>query len=274
MPEPQESVRLHHTELGGPDSPDAPQIVILHGLFGSSRNWTGAGRALTDVARVYALDLRNHGDSPHADSHSLADLRDDVRRWIRERGLKRPILLGHSMGGMAAMDFAASYPDDLQALIVVDIAPRRYEPHHHKEFAALQLDVAECESRQDADRMMQSVLDDAAVRQFLQMNLERLPEGGYRWKVNVPVLRSAAENAEYLAPWFADEAGPVYSGPALFIYGEASDYVQGSDRARIPELFPQAQLVGLSGQGHWLHYSAQDDFTAAVRKFLSGRLKR
>ncbi|MEQ9365286.1 MAG: alpha/beta fold hydrolase, partial [Leptospirales bacterium] len=235
------------------------------------RNWTSVAKVLAKNTNVHCIDQRNHGDSPHADSHTLVDLREDLKHWIDEQRFPRaPIVVGHSMGGMAAMSFALQYRDALSGLVVVDIAPRDYPPHHSKEFEALSLDVSECATRSDVDEQMKAIVSDPMVRQFLQMNLERASDSGdgYVWKINVPVLKNAThtkglENAGGIA-----NEKSVYPGPALFVRGGASDYIRDEDFEEIKRLFPDAAIRTVEGHGHWLHYSAMQDFLDIVTDFL------
>lgn len=255
---------LHHERAA---APGRPPLLILHGLFGSSRNWTSAAKRLRESANldVYALDLRNHGSSPHADSHTLSDLREDVRRWMDRHvgGGAQSIVLGHSMGGVAAMAFALEYPERTRALIVVDIAPRSYAPHHDQEFAALSVRVDDASSRQVVDERMRAHVQTDMVRQFLQMNLDRLDGGGYRWKINVPVLKDAAFTSGI-------ELGDrSYDGPTLFVRGGDSDYITDDDFDLIRERFPRARIETIAGHGHWLHYTAADEFLSVVGTFLA-----
>ncbi|MBX7058901.1 MAG: alpha/beta fold hydrolase [Leptospirales bacterium] len=248
---------LHSIDHGGHGAP----LVILHGLFGSSRNWTQAARVLNQAAHVFALDLRNHGESFSSPIHTIAEMRGDLLRWMDAQQLQQAMVLGHSMGGMNAMDFAAAYPDRVLGLIVVDIAPRAYAPHHQREFAALRTDLSGLQSRQEIDRRMAAAHPDAAVRQFLQMNLERTAEG-YRWKLNVDALQRAEITGQFSLP------RPAYGGPALFIAGGASSYVQPADHALIQSCFPAANIETIAGADHWLHHSAQQQFLELSLPFL------
>lgn len=240
---------------------DGSDLLILHGLFGSSKNWASAAGKLAENARVYALDLRNHGDSAHADTHTLDDLVEDVEQFSAHRQLSRPILLGHSMGGMAVMAHALKYPDSTRAVIVVDIAPKKYEPHHEKEFAALKVDVSGLGTREEVMEAMAAHVPDENTRQFLSMNLER--EGkGYRWKLNVPVL----EQSQYIGEF---NGSGSYAGPALFITGGKSDYVSAADHDAIREYFPGAVIETIPDGDHWLHFSAADAFLKIVQGFVA-----
>ncbi len=262
---------LYFAQENGPQENEGtlPPLVILHGLFGSSRNWTSIARLLADERDVYCLDARNHGDSPHADTHTLTDLREDLHGWIQSRSFAQPpIVIGHSMGGMAAMACALAYPESMQALVVVDIAPREYPPHHQSEFEALELDVAGCATRGEVDARMQTIVADPMVRQFLQMNLIRRTggENGYAWRINVPALKAAAGDRGLEA---AELSGAAYAKPTLFIRGGASDYVRDPDDfAGIHERFSAARIETIAGQGHWLHYSATQEFLQILQGFL------
>ncbi|MBI3396282.1 MAG: alpha/beta fold hydrolase [Spirochaetia bacterium] len=251
-------VPLKYLEFGE----SGPPVVILHGLFGSSRNWSGVGRALSDAYHVYALDQRNHGESPHTATHTLSDLSGDLDAWLSVHTAEPSVLLGHSMGGLVVMRYAlsASQKNRSRAVIIVDIAPRTYPPHHQKEFAALRTDVGGMRTREEVDRAMSLVHPDPMVRQFLQMNLMRT-DTGFEWKINVDGLEGSRFMEE------RDFSGS-YDGPALFITGGASSYVLESDRTLIMERFPRAQILTLPGADHYLHYTAQAAFLGAVREFL------
>ena len=255
------ALELHHEDLGGSGVP----LVILHGLFGSSRNWFSAGRELSKSNHVYALDLRNHGESPHGATHAREDLRADLKLWFSKHlPAEKPILLGHSMGGMAAMDFAVSYPDQLRALIIVDIAPRRYPPQHDSEFAALSVEPGLYGSRSEIDRAMARHVSNRAVRQFLQTNLVHKEGGGYEWRINLEALKKAAAQGGIEEP--ASEGH--FSGPVLVISGSESDYVTAHDHDAFRKRFPAVEFCELSGAGHWLHHTHQERFLECVRNFL------
>jgi len=251
-------MELHYRKTGnGPKT-----VVILHGLFGSSKNWVSNAAALDDVATVYSVDLRNHGDSPHAATHSLQELTDDVMSFIAAHDLDRPVLIGHSMGGLVAIVCALTNPAMVGGVVIVDIAPKFYPRGHEREFEALRLDVSTFSSREQVDDAMASIIPDRAVRQFLQMNLERT-ENRFRWKLNVPVLEHASWS---LSPELLGDRR--YTGAALFVVGGRSDYVKPDDHATIRTFFPNGEIVTLPDGDHWLHYSSASDFLAIVRPFL------
>ena len=256
-----ESVALSYlrTDSNG----DAPPLVLVHGLFGSSRNWQSIAQSLSDRAPVYSIDQRNHGSSPHTKSHTLYDMVADLRRWQEENLSAPAVYVGHSMGGLTVMGLALVFPELVDRLVVVDIAPRGYEPHHDREFQALEMDVSGFKSRSEIDSAMAEIHPVAPVRKFLQMNLER-DKDGYRWSINVEALRNAA----YLQGFQDYFPGLSFGGSTLVIKGQNSDYIQEEDRALFARFFPNFKLVELKGADHWLHYSAQEAFIATLKAFM------
>jgi pimeloyl-ACP methyl ester carboxylesterase len=255
-------MKLHHRDFGGSGTP----ILILHALFASSKNWVTVGQRLSRHGHALALDLRNHGDSPHTDSHSLADLAADLEQWIAENLAAAPVLLGHSMGGLAAMAYALAHPGEVRALIVVDIAPRFYGHRYEGELAALRLDLSRCRTRREVDEALTPLIPDPAVRSFFQMSVEKTeaPAGGFRWKINGAALAKSAllrgEGFEVL------DGG--YEGPTLFVAGGASGFITPADHPLIRARFPAALIHTIPGADHWLHHTAAEAFRAAVEAFL------
>lgn len=250
---------LFHRDLGGPGK---PPLVILHGFLGSSRNWQTAGRDLAEKFHVFALDLRNHGSSPHADEMTYLAMVADVLAWLDGRGLTRVTLMGHSMGGKAAMLLACRHPPRVERLVVVDIAPKDYHwPERRTEFAALNnLDLAHLSSRAEAERLLEPRVPDWAMRKFHLTNLERLPEGGWRWQVNLPVLIATLDALEE-NPLSPDDR---FAGPALFVTGEKSHYVKAEDTGTILHHFPAAKIEAITGSGHNPHMETREAFVRAV----------
>jgi pimeloyl-ACP methyl ester carboxylesterase len=255
----EESVNLHTREFGGQGLP----VVILHGLFASSKNWVGTAQSLSDFCRPFALDLRNHGDSPHSDSHTLQDTIGDLDQWLQSRHLEQGVLLGHSMGGLVSMGFALSHPQAVRGLVVVDILPRGYRPDFTREFQALSLDLSPYKNRREIDEAMAPIIPDMQVRQFLQMNVDRT-DGGFRWKLNVPALQSS----EFLRGPDFSGFEQTYEGPTLLIAGGQSPFVRAIDRPRFYEYFPNATIEVLEDCGHWLHYICSEEFQGVVRRFI------
>jgi len=248
---------LWYRDLGGQGEP----IVILHGLFGSSQNWAGMGRRLAGEGHVFAVDLRNHGESPHAPTHSLSDCVRDVADWADARGIARLRLVGHSMGGLVAMGFALAYPGRTAGVASVDIAPRPYPPEHPEEFAALRTDIHACRTRAEVDAILLPLVADLRNRQFLMTNVTR--EGdGFRWKPNVAVL----ERSTVAADW-ASAVG-TFPGEALLIACGRSSYVRAEDHAVMRKFFPRARIETLAAADHWPHVTAPRELELALRGFL------
>ncbi len=252
-------VKLFHRDLGGEGR---PPLVILHGLLGSSRNWQTAGRDLAAHFHVSALDLRNHGQSPHADEMSYETLVADVLGWLDAQGLDRVTLLGHSLGGKVAMALACRHPERVRELVVVDIAPWAYHAASHRaELAALSaIDLATLKSRAAAEQALESAVPDWAMRKFLVTNLGIDGVGRWQWQANLPALTAALAHLESNPL----RGGERFAGPVRFIVGGRSDYVRPADKAFIHEYFPAARLETIAGAGHNPHIETREAFVALV----------
>ena len=260
-----ETVALAHRFLGEQET--GTPLVLLHGLLGSSRNWQSAGRQLGESLPVYALDLRNHGASPHHPVMDYPSLAADVLAWLKGQNLTRIHILGHSMGGKVAMYLACHYPGQIASLTVVDIAPRAYPPRWEQEFTLMrQMPVHLFSSRAEAEEWLEEDIRDWAFRKFLVSNLERDPAGGFRWTVNLEILHKALPNLFQQIP----KDGWHYDGPAFFIRGERSRFVEDSDEPMIKRFFPLAGLATIASAGHNVHFDQTDAFTKAVIKNLQG----
>lgn len=236
---------------------------MLHGLFGSARNFAKLAGSLRTEAQIFACDARNHGRSPHTATHTLDDLVLDLEIFLREQQIEQPILLGHSMGGLTAMAFALQKPEAVRALIVLDIAPRSYRPGHEGEIAAQKIDVAAFATRREIDERMAEFVPDPAVRQFLQMNLARDAEGRFYWTNNIAAIEASPERTRF--PAFE---GVLYAGPVLAIRGLESDFVSDADVALMRQLFPRLEMHDLPGARHWLHHSHREQVTGLILPFL------
>jgi esterase len=250
---------LYHRDLGGAGN---PPLVILHGLLGSSRNWLTAGAALARAYHVFALDLRNHGRSPHAAEMTYPAMTDDVLEWLDRQGLAQVTLLGHSLGGKVAMRLACRHPERVGRLIVVDIVPKDYPKHADRaEFNAMNaLRLETIHSRADAERTMEPLVPKEGMRKFLTTNLEAGPDGAWRWIVNLPSLTAAVPMLvkNPLAP------GDRFEGPTRFIAGGKSHFVSPGDSAAIHRHFPAADLVTVATAGHNPHLETPAEFLQAV----------
>lgn len=239
-------------------------IVFLHGLFGSGENLRGLGRAFEDRFTAHYPDLPNHGDSPHSDRADYGTASAALAATLRSTGATPATLVGHSMGGKVAMRTALDSPELVRALVVLDMAPRPYDPSHHEIIdAMLALPVDEVESRADADRRLAEAIPSKPVRSFLLKNLVKTDDR-YRWRLNLPVIRREYES---ILGW---EGSGRYEGPALFVGGSDSKYLKPTrDAELINRLFPRARIEMLDGAGHWIHSERPDEVRELVAGFLA-----
>lgn len=240
-----------------------PPLIILHGLLGSSRNWATIAQELALHYEVFAVDLRNHGDSPHVEGMGFEDMAQDVVHFMDEHALSKTSLLGHSLGGKVAMRMAVDYPAKVERLIVVDIVPKEYPPHHTQEFAAMNaLDLQILTSRKEADALLQQRVPEWAMRQFLLTNLRRGSNGSWGWSIHLQELTHALEDMRrnVLLP------GEQFAGPTQFIMGGASHFVQEGDEGLIQQHFPQLQYTTLDNVGHNPHIEAKQAFLDALEQ--------
>jgi len=240
---------------------DQHGLLIVHGLYGSARNWGVIAKRLARDRQVITVDLRNHGASPWHDSHSYADMAGDLAEVLRS--LEGPFdLLGHSMGGKAAMVLALTQPDLVHRLIVSDIAPVAYEHSQIQYIDAMRaVDRGRVQTRAEADAQLANHVEDPVLRSFF---LQSLDLKAHRWRLNLDALAQAMP--EILG--FPD-MDARYDGPALFLTGGTSDYVKRDYRPTIKRLFPNAGFLKIPGAGHWLHAERPRDFEAAVSAWLA-----
>ncbi|MDD8021621.1 MAG: alpha/beta fold hydrolase [Paracoccaceae bacterium] len=253
-----------NTQIHGSPT-EQPPLLIVHGLFGSARNWGVIARRLSSDREVIAVDQRNHGDSPWTETHSYADMAADLARVIAAHG-GRADVLGHSMGGKAAMMLALTHPDLVRRLVVADMAPVAYDHgHSHAGFidAMQKLDLTGVTLRSEADRRLAARIPSEQVRAFLLQSLD-LKADPPRWKLNLDVLESHL--AEIL-DWPATPG--QFDGPALFVHGAQSDYVKPEYRPAILAQFPAAEFAAIEGAGHWLHAERPREFESVVADFIA-----
>ncbi|WP_297778687.1 alpha/beta fold hydrolase [uncultured Roseovarius sp.] len=249
---------LNLIEHGTPT--ERPGLVIVHGLYGSARNWGVIAKRLSDSRHVVAVDMRNHGSSPWFETHSYQDMAGDLAEVIE--GLTGPYdVLGHSMGGKAAMVLAVTQPALVNRLIVADIAPIAYGHSQMQYIEAMKsVDLTRVERRSDAATQLQGMVDNPALVPFF---LQALDVAEKRWLLNLDTL--AREMPKILG--FPDISG-AYEGKVMFLTGAESPYVTREHRDRIKALFPAAQFAKIPGAGHWLHAEKPREFEAAVRTWL------
>jgi pimeloyl-ACP methyl ester carboxylesterase len=250
---------LHHKAA----APSAPTLIIAHGLYGSGRNWGVIARRLADRRTVVAVDMRNHGDSPRKATQSYPDMAEDLAEVIAT--LPQPVdVLGHSMGGKAAMQLALTRPDLVRRLIVADIAPVAYSHDQTRHAEAMaSLDLSGISTRAEADALLESAgVEDPALRAFFLQSLD-LRATPPRWKLNLPVLKAEMPK---IVGWPGTQGR--FEGPALFLTGAESHYVRPEHRDTIRALFPKARFAKIPGAGHWLHAEKPREFEETVRVFL------
>lgn len=257
-------MKLHYRYFPSQQPQDCA-LLVLHGLFGSRHNWTPLARRLARHRDVYALDLRNHGDSQHADSMSYPEMANDILWFMASADLTEAAILGHSMGGKVAMQVALDAPQRVKKLIVADIAPKAYDPRHDKIFAAVdEIDRALLTSRADADKLIKEILPDKKLRSFLLTSLSRDEDDILGWRTNMHGIRKNYQ-AISAAPDTAKNSR--FDGPALFIGGTQSPYIKEQDRPLILSLFPNARIEMIDA-GHWMHVQQAEVFFKTVNEFL------
>jgi esterase len=253
-------MRLHFREYG-----QGTPLIILHGLFGSSDNWVTMSQKLSAHFHVFALDQRNHGQSPHSAAMNYDVMAADLSEFMQEHAIERALLLGHSMGGKTAMQFAMLHPEKVERLVVGDIAPRRYPPTHDLIFEALLgLDLTSFHERHEVDKALAANLPDLAVRRFLLKNLARDSKENFHWRFNLSALHQ-----NYSSLNAAIESYRPFDKPVLFIRGGNSDYICEGDLPSIRHLFPRAEISEIPGAGHWVHAEAPEIFFRRVNEFFS-----
>jgi esterase len=253
---------VHHPAR---DARSAPTLLIAHGLFGSARNWNVIARNLATCRDVVVVDMRNHGSSPRYPSQSYADMAADLARVIGHLGAPAD-LLGHSMGGKAAMQLALTQGGLLRRLVVADIAPVAYAHDQSQHIRAMRgLNLDGMTTRVEADRRLALMVTDPGLRAFFLQSLDLKADGGPAWRLNLDVLE--AEMAAIVG--WPDTPGR-FEGPALFLTGSDSAYVTAAHRGPILLQFPKARFAKLIGAGHWLHADKPREFEATVEAFLRG----
>lgn len=260
-------------------SGQGPVLIILHGLFGSSDNWITIAKKLEGIFTVIIPDLRNHGQSPHTQSHTYEDMSDDLEFLFSAQNIGKASILGHSMGGKAAMMFAANYPEKINNLIVADIAPKSYtqeiNPIKNSEENELipqlmgKLDLKTFTTRREIDQLLALNLDKIEFRQFIIKNISRNNNGRFEWKFNLPVLRGSIEIIlrDINQEWFNDRK-PILNYPVTFIRGLKSEYILDNDIPSIKNIYPEANIVDIPNAGHWLHIEQPERFVEAVMNSL------
>jgi esterase len=251
---------LHYSETGNGKS-----LIILHGLFGSSKNWQSLARVFSRHFKVFTLDLRNHGQSFHHDEMSYSVMAEDVYRLMVHLGIESCSVIGHSMGGKTAMLLALEHPQLVSRLVVVDIAPVAYaHVYHHLIDPIMALKLDHIESRSAVDKSLQGAIPDAGLRNFLLQNLER-KAGQWRWKVNWLAIE---RQLNHLTEFINLPVAWKVSTPTQFIRGEHSDYIGIDEESEIADHFDNATIKTIKDAGHWLHVEQPERFSRLALDFL------
>lgn len=252
-----------HSRIEGEGKP----LLIIHGFLGTSDNWkTLAGQYAQNGHQVHALDLRNHGKSFHSDDFTYADMVNDVVEYCDANNIKKADIIGHSMGGKVAMFLATQNPEKVDRLIVADIGPKYYAPHHQDILAGLNaVDFSAKPTRNDVEEVLAEHITDFGTRQFLMKNLYWKEPGQLDFRFNLPVFNEKIDSIGEALP-----ADAVFSGPTLFLRGDKSRYIKDEDIVGIKLHFPQAEIKDIKNSGHWLHAENPQDFMAETLTFLKG----
>lgn len=254
-------MQLNYKSLG-----QGEPLIILHGLFGMLDNWQSIAKSLENNFSLYLIDQRNHGKSPHVDEHAYKLMAEDLKEFMTQQGIPLSNILGHSMGGKTAMQFALDFPEMVQKLIVVDMGSKRYESGHDNVFDALQsIQLENIQSRSEADEQLSKYIDETAVKQFLLKNLTREVNGNYKWKFN---LQAIFNNYNYHILDSVSGDSP-FDGETLFVKGELSSYIIDTDWPQIQQLFPNSTLKTINGAGHWVHAEKPAELLLEITEFLN-----
>ncbi|MGN7515142.1 MAG: alpha/beta fold hydrolase [Allomuricauda sp.] len=255
-------MEILHSKILGEGQP----FIILHGFLGMSDNWKTLGTQYAENGfQVHLIDQRNHGKSFHSDEFNYDVLSDDVINYMNHHNIDSAYVMGHSMGGKTAMQLATSHPSRVKKLIIADIAPKYYPPHHDFIFNGLShLDFNQISDRREADDELAKHIKDRGIRQFLLKNLYWVEKEKLGFRFNFDVLKNRMEEiGENIFP------NAIYDGPALFLRGDRSEYIQPNDFAEIKRHFPNAEIETIDKAGHWLHAENPKQFYEKSFKFLN-----
>ncbi len=239
-------------------------LIILHGLFGTLDNWKSIANQLSAHFQVYLIDQRNHGKSQHTPDMDLPSMAKDLADFLGQMNLSKAHIMGHSMGGKVAMQFAFDYPEYLDKLIVLDIAPRAYQPGHLEILEALKgLPIDTLGNRKEAEEQLLEKIKEPETVLFLLKNLSRNKQGGFEWKMNLPVI-----HRDYMKLIDKIHAQFPHTGPVLFLKGSRSNYIREDDVSGIKALFPKTQIETIPNAGHWLHAENPSELLNQILHFL------
>ncbi|KAF5291774.1 hypothetical protein FQA39_LY14262 [Lamprigera yunnana] len=263
-----------------PSEAHPPPIMIMHGLLGSKMNWNNVGRGLHSTTKpqrkVVVFDIRNHGDSPHANDHSYHHLTADINYYMNIKKIKKATFMGHSMGGRSVMFYSLLHPERVEKIIILDVSPINHPKEN--EFDQIEsllnillaVDIPKNTSmtkvRKEVDKQLAKHAKESYLRQFLMTNLTEKEDGSIGWRVNLPVLiKNFSQNIRK----FPNISGMQFNGPGLLLSGEKSNFLRSSDPENIKKIFPKMQFAEIKGAGHWLHAEKPKDVIMHCSKFLN-----
>ena len=254
-------MELHFREMG-----QGQPLLILHGLYGSSDNWLTIAKQLAEDYRVFIIDQRNHGQSPHSEEWNYTVMAKDIADFCVQHQLENIYIVGHSMGGKTVMKMAELFPQTIQKMIVIDIAPRYYPVHHHQILSALKsINFEEVISRKQAEDVLQHSIDDIGTRQFLLKNIYWISDGKLAWRFNLNVISNLIEIVGEATP---SDVNKVCNIETLFIKGEKSAYIKLYDELSIQQQYPNSKVITISNAGHWVHAENPIALHAAMLNFF------
>lgn len=241
-------------------------LFIFHGLFGQSDNWNTLGKKFAEHFTTHLIDLRNHGRSPHNSDTSHNAMANDILEYMTELGIEKASLIGHSLGGKVVMKFAVEHPKKVENLIIADMAPKTYPPHHQGIIKGLEsVDFEKIETRNQVEEILKKTIPEMGVRQFLLKNVYRTEDGKYAYRFNLAAL---SETYDDLVSNSLSE-NEVFYGKTLFVSGGNSNYVEKQDEPTIKKHFPQAEFIKIPQAGHWLHAEKPAEFLDVCLSFLN-----
>lgn len=269
-------MKLYYRKYG-----EGPTLIIVHGLYGASDNWVHIGKLLGKHFEVFIIDQRNHGRSPHSDTHNYHSMKKDLHEFIEEHSISKTILVGHSMGGKTVMSYAGEYPEKINGLVVVDIAPKSYlnsvktwknTIDHGTIIKAMNnVDFSTVKIRSDVDIVLKDHISTEMIRQFLMKNLHRNKDQTFKWSLNLKAIKN---NLNDILAGFNEnefEAGNQITGfPVLFIRGSYSNYILDEDFPLIHKIFPYAEIKTIPETGHWLHVEKPDFLVSTILRYFIG----
>lgn len=252
-------------------------MIILHGLYGSSDNWVTIAKKIADSFTVYLPDLRNHGNSPHSDTHDYKSMRDDLYEFVTELKLNKIFLAGHSMGGKVAVNFALKWPEMINGLLIADISPfvneRRALQADIQNLAILNamlsIDISAVSSRNEVNSMLSEEIKSEKTRGFIMKNLQRNDGNNYSWKINASSLLKNLDKIIEGIDRRAVFTQEITGFPVIFLKGADSDYLPEEDYRDIQKIFPAVEIVEVKDAGHWIHADRPDEVIRNLKRLLN-----